>query len=234
MLNRSMAALISLIPGAREVTVNVTAHGVSSNYVSVGGGSGQNFDTLVDGIEDKEDQCGGTMITYNLDAVQELKTMVTGANAEYGKGSAQVLVATKSGSNQLHGSLFGYYRNQDLVATDYFSDPAHGGVGKAAFSRNQEGGAIGGPIFKDKLFYFASIEHTGLTFNSPFPAAIVNQQNILNTALQKLSNNDPNYALRITNYLPQPSDDWLYIGKVGYPLDAGSPYILWSALSALS
>ena len=175
MLNRSMSALMALMPGAREVPGAVSAHGTSSNYVSVGGGGGNNFDTLVDGIENKEDQCGGTVITYSLDGVQEFKTMTNGANAEYGRGSAQVLMATKSGTNQLHGSAFGYYRNQDLIRTDYFSDPAHGGLGKPPFSREQFGGSAGGRIIKDKLWFFGSFEDVRQNFNLPYSGAIISQ-----------------------------------------------------------
>ena len=59
------------------------------------------------------------MISYNLDSVQELKTLTNGASAEYGRGTGQVLVATKSGTNDMHGTAFGCYRNQDLIRTDY-------------------------------------------------------------------------------------------------------------------
>ena len=71
--------MITLIPGAREVAATVSSHGALSNWVSIGGGSGQNFQTLVDGTEDREDQCGGIMISYNLDSVQEFKTLTNGA-----------------------------------------------------------------------------------------------------------------------------------------------------------
>ena len=133
-LNRTMAAMMTLIAGAREVAATVSSHGALSNWVSIGGGSGQNFQTLVDGTEDREDQCGGIMISYNLDSVQEFKTLTNGAAAEYGRGTGQVLVATKSGTNDIHGTAFGYCRNQDLIRTDYFSDPAHGGLGQGPVS----------------------------------------------------------------------------------------------------
>src|SRR5579871_3731923 len=81
-LNRTMAAVMTLIAGAREVAATVSSHGALSNWVSIGGGSGQNFQTLVDGTEDREDQCGGIMISYNLDSVLEFKTLTNGADAE--------------------------------------------------------------------------------------------------------------------------------------------------------
>ena len=116
MVNRSLSSLMTLMPGAREVA---TAQ-ASRNAVSVGGGNGDNFNTIVDGVDDKEDHNGGTMMTFSLEGIQEFRTLTTGASAEYGRGVAQVLLATKSGTNQIHGSLFGYYRNQDLERIDYF------------------------------------------------------------------------------------------------------------------
>ena len=105
MLNRSMAALMNLLPGAREVGGAVSAHGNASTYVSFSGGSGQNYNMLVDGIDNKEDHCGGASIVYSLEGIQEFRTVSTGASAEYGKGTTTVLMATKSGTNQLRGTV---------------------------------------------------------------------------------------------------------------------------------
>src|SRR4029079_18680127 len=81
----------------------------------------------------------------SLEGVQEFQVFKTGAQAEYGRGTAAVLVATKSGTNQFAGSLFGYFRNKDTVANDYFSKPENGGVGEPPFLRTQLGGSFGGP-----------------------------------------------------------------------------------------
>ena len=122
----------------------------------------------VDGpSNNKEDHCGGTEIPYSLEGVQEFRVLNTGATAEYGMGNASVILATKSGTNQFHGSGFFFGRNQDLVKTDYFSDPAHGGLGKPPFSRVQYGGSAGGPIKKDKIWYFGSVERTQQHFEVP-------------------------------------------------------------------
>jgi carboxypeptidase family protein len=67
MLNRSLSAMMNLLPGAREVQVTVSAHGQSSNYVSFGGGSGEHYNMLVDGLDNKEDNDGGTLLTYTLE-----------------------------------------------------------------------------------------------------------------------------------------------------------------------
>src|SRR5580698_7179702 len=208
-LNRTMAAMMTLIPGAREVAATVSSHGALSNWVSIGGGSGQNFQTLVDGVEDREDQCGGVMISYNLDSILEFKTLTNGANAEYGRGTGQVLIATKSGTNDIHGTAFGYFRNQDLIRTDYFSDPAHGGLGKAPFLHEQFGGSVGGPIVKNKLFYFGSYEYTKQNYNVPRSAQQIGELNALATAL-------PQYGIVTNGSVPQPSTDNTFLSKVNW------------------
>ena len=221
-LNRTMASMMTLIPGAREVAATISSHGALSNWVSIGGGSGQNFETLVDGTEDREDQCGGVMISYNLDSVLEFKTLTNGADAEYGRGTGQVLIATKSGTNEVHGSAFGYWRNQDLIRTDYFSDPAHGGLGKAPFLHEQYGGSVGGPIIKDKLFYFGSYEYTKQNYNVPRSAQQVSELGALAAGL-------PQYGIVVNGSVPQPATDNTYIGKVNWqPNAAHSVFFRWS------
>ena len=221
-LNRTIAAMTTLIPGAREVAATVSSHGALSNWVSIGGGSGQNFETLVDGTEDREDQCGGVMISYNLDSVQEFTTLTEGADAEYGRGTGQVLIATKSGTNDIHGTAFGYWRNQDLIRTDYFSDPAHGGLGKAPFLHEQFGGSAGGPIVKNKLFYFGSYEYTKQNYNVPRSGQQIGELNALATAL-------PQYGIVVNGSVPQPSTDNTYIGKVNWqPNAAHNLFFRWS------
>ena len=72
MMNRSISALITMLPGAREVPATVSAKGQSVSWVSVGGGGGQNVVMVVDGVDNKEDHCGGASLAYSLDGIQEL------------------------------------------------------------------------------------------------------------------------------------------------------------------
>jgi Carboxypeptidase regulatory-like domain len=221
-LNRTMASMMTLIPGAREVAATISSHGALSNWVSIGGGSGQNFQTLVDGMENREDQCGGVMINYNLDSVLEFKTLTNGAPAEYGRGTGQVLVATRSGTNGIHGTAFGYFRNQGLIRTDYFSDPAHGGLGKAPFLHEQFGGSVGGPIIKNKLFYFGSYEYVKQNYNVPRSAQQISELGALAAAL-------PQYGVVASGSVPQPSTDNIYIGKVNWqPRTDHTLFFRWS------
>ncbi|HEY7170401.1 MAG TPA: TonB-dependent receptor [Vicinamibacterales bacterium] len=209
MLNRSMSAMMNLLPGAREVPGTTSAHGFSSSFVSFGGSTGRNFNMLVDGTDNKEDNCGGTFIVYSLDGVQEFKTLTTGANAEYGRGSATVLVSTKSGGNVLHGSVFGYGRNENLIATDYFSKPENGGFGKQPFSRAQYGGSLGGPIIRDHAWFFGSYERIAQTFTVPRSPSAYTQL----AYLEPLNINVLN-----SHSITQPSRDSLSQAKVNFQL----------------
>jgi hypothetical protein len=207
MLNRSMGALMTLLPGAREVTGAISAHGTSSNFVSLGGGGGQNYNMLVDGIDNKEDHCGGTEIVYSLEGIQEFKVLTTGYQAEYGKGTATVLMATKSGTNSLHGTGFVYGRNESLITTDYFSKPENGGLGKPPFSRLQFGGSAGGPIVKDRAWFFGSLERVQQDFSVVRSATQYAESQYIAALVPDVVN---------TYSIPQPSRDLLTQFKVNF------------------
>jgi hypothetical protein len=94
------------------------------------------------------------------DAIAEFKVQTSTFDASYGRNpGANVNVVTKSGSNQLHGSLFEFFRNEDLNANSFFQNRDGGGV-KQVLKQNQFGGTIGGPIIKNKLFVFGSYQGT--------------------------------------------------------------------------
>jgi hypothetical protein len=93
-------------------------------------------------------------VVPSLESIGEFKVIASGASAEFGRGGAQVLVQTKSGTNEFHGSLFEFNRNRLLAAKNFFAT----GLPKPAFNRNEYGGSLGGPVLKDKLFFFGSFE----------------------------------------------------------------------------
>ena len=95
----------------------------------------------------------GVVLNPNPDMIAEFKILTNNYTAEYGRNAGGVVsVVTKSGTNRLHGSLFEYLRNDDFNANDYFSNGA--GLPRPILKRNQFGGTFGGPIVKDKLFYY--------------------------------------------------------------------------------
>lgn len=112
----------------------------------------------VNGSDVEEDVNMGTAVVPNLDSVQEFRVLTSNFDAEYGNYSgAQVLLITKAGMNQFHGDAFEFLRNTDLDSRNYFS------AQRAQFSQNQFGGTLGGPIRRDKLFFFADYQGTQMT-----------------------------------------------------------------------
>src|ERR1700761_4758453 len=105
---------------------------------------------MVDGIDVQEHMNGGTSIIPNLDSIDQFRVLTNNFDPEYGNyNGGMVTVVTKSGSGQFHGSAFEFFRNTALDARGYF-DPA-----RPVFEQNQYGGTIGGPIRRERLFFFA-------------------------------------------------------------------------------
>jgi hypothetical protein len=108
---------------------------------------------LKDGIDNNDETTNQPLHRPILDAVREFKVLTGTYSAEYGRQSgAQVIVTTKSGTNQLHGSLFEFHRNSPLDARNFFAPV------KPSFRRNQFGGVVGGPIQRDRTFFFIGYE----------------------------------------------------------------------------
>src|SRR5262249_15772369 len=95
----------------------------------------------------------------SIDAIQEFKVQTNITAAEFGTGAgANVNVVTKSGTNQFHGSAYEFHRNQHLSSQDYFSSQAKQPI--PVFRQNEFGGTIGGPIIKNRTFFFFGLEET--------------------------------------------------------------------------
>jgi hypothetical protein len=110
----------------------------------------------VDGFDSVDNSTNGIRSTVSQEAVQEFQIQTNSYSAEYGRASGGVVnIITRSGSNDTHGSAFGYLRNRNFQAVNPFST-----VSNPAYTRVQAGAAIGGAIKKDKLFYFFSYEGT--------------------------------------------------------------------------
>ena len=179
MMNRSISALDHDAARRARGAGHRLGQGQSVSWVSVGGGGGQNVVMVVDGVDNKEDHCGGASLAYSLDGIQEFQVFKTGAQAEYGRGTAAVLVATKSGTNRFSGSAFGFYRDDSTVANDYFSKPENGGSGEPPFLRTQLGGSFGGPLVRDKAWFFGAFEHIVQDIERPRPQAVKRELDLL-------------------------------------------------------
>ncbi len=165
---RSFTDLLSLQPGVAPAT-SITADTVQDvgatvlqpsgtlnpGTISVNGQREFANAFVVNGSNAQEDVNSGTSIVPNLDSIAEFRIITNNFDAEYGEYSGgQILVVTKSGTNQLHGSIFEFLRNTALDSRNYFS-PTRG-----TFRQNQFGGTLGGPILHNKLFFFADYQGT--------------------------------------------------------------------------
>jgi hypothetical protein len=174
---RNFVQLATLTPGTTASTSPVSfftnapsseAATRGSFSLSVGGSREQETDWLLDGNDNNQLDEGGIAIFSSIDDIQEFKVLTYNYSAEYGeRAGPTVLVTTKSGSNQWHGSLFEFFRNTKLDASNYFSGS------KQKFNLNQFGGSLGGPIKKDKTFFFvdyqAKRQREGVTFTGFVP-----------------------------------------------------------------
>ena len=148
--------------------------GLNSGNQSVNGQREAANGFMVNGANVEEGKNNGTSIVPNLDSISEFRIITNNFDAEYGNFSGgQINVATKSGGNDIHGSAFEFFRNTDLDARNFFNPASTGPKGK--FDQNQFGGTVGGPIKKDKLFFFLDYQGTrqttGSTINVPVPSS---------------------------------------------------------------
>ena len=156
---RDFVNLAILAPGAKPVdSYDPTKNRVS--VFAVNGSSGRNVNLTINGIDDKDNTVGGPVMQLPLEAVQEFKISTQRFSAANGRSEgAAINVITQSGTNQYHGSLYFFDREQQFNTLNYFEQTANGGDGtKSPFSRQQFGGSIGGPVRKDKDFVFFTLE----------------------------------------------------------------------------
>src|SRR5207244_3424385 len=117
--------------------------------------------------DNNELTAGGISIVPSIDAIQEFKVLTYNYSAEYGtRAGPTVLVTTKGGSNGFHGSLFEFFRNTKLDARSFFAST------KEQFNLNQFGGALGGPVQKDKTFFFIDYQGKRQRHGIPFQGTI--------------------------------------------------------------
>jgi len=130
---------------------------------------------LVNGGDVQEGRNNGASVVPTLDAIQEFRLITSSFDAEYGRFSGAIVNAlTKSGNNEFHGSAFEFLRNENLDARNFF-DPE-----KGVFRRNQFGGVFGGPILKNKLFFFSDYQGTresrGVSIGTVTVPSLINRE----------------------------------------------------------
>ncbi|MGH9534392.1 MAG: carboxypeptidase regulatory-like domain-containing protein [Terriglobales bacterium] len=156
---RTAQSLVFLVPGAADVTNNYCGAGCEGGaypgeqYADINGGGPNGVNYQLDGADNNDTYMNTNLPFPNPDALQEFSVQTGNMSAEYGNAvSGVVNIVTKSGTNQFHGDLFEFLRNDAFDARNFFAPT------RDVLKQNQFGGTFGGPIFKNKLFFFASYQ----------------------------------------------------------------------------
>lgn len=165
---RTFTALLKLSPGASTGSSNnltTSPYAMRGDVnISVNGSSAQNNSYLIDGMVNRNLWLSTLIMVPTVDAIQEVRMLTSNYSAEYGAAAGAVtIVQTKSGTNQLHGSAYEFLRNDKFDANTFFNNRL--GATKPAFRRNEFGATIGGPIRKDRTFFFA--DYQGIRVRQP-------------------------------------------------------------------
>jgi hypothetical protein len=162
----------ALLPGSGNV-LRIRPEFINGTAIS--GVRGRMITFLMDGVDISEQHQGGTFIQTSIDALQEFKVQQNGYSAEFSRAGGMMNATTKSGTNQFHGTLFEFLRNDKLDARSFFART------REVLKRNQFGGVLGGPLTipmvpsgKDRMFFMVSFEgnrdRTGQVFNLIVPS----------------------------------------------------------------
>ena len=174
---RNFVQLVALVPGANEGPGNGLSSGgrpddrrSNAAGLSINGQDESLNNWVVDGIDDNERIIGTIGIKPNVEGIQEITIQTNSYAAEAGRTAGGVInIITRSGTNQFHGSVYEYFRNDILDARSFFQNTGS----KPELRQNQYGGSIGGPILRDKAFFYFDYEGfrqvSGLTYTSTVP-----------------------------------------------------------------
>ena len=219
---RSYTDLLAIQPGVAPVSTllpsSVIMAGVTGSIDPSGDANPGNLSIdgqresangfVVNGIDVQEHMNGGTSILPNLDSIEEFRVLTTNFDPEYGNYNGGIVtVVSKSGTGQFHGNAFEFFRNTALDARGYF-DPT-----RSAYNQNQFGGAIGGPLKKDKIFFFTDYQGTRTTQG-------VSTGNISVPSVAQRSGNFTD----LTGSVSGPYLASLLTQKLGRPVVAGEAY----------
>ncbi|HKF02409.1 MAG TPA: TonB-dependent receptor [Candidatus Sulfotelmatobacter sp.] len=222
LVGRDAANLAYLAPGVKATD---SYDPTKNRYaiLSVNGSDGRNINTTVNGVDNKDNTVGGAVMQMPLEAIQEFQISTQRFSAENGRSQgAAINMITKSGTNEYHGSVFGYFRDSALntdekdAAGDGTSTPSH-----PNYSRQFFGGSAGGPIKKDKLFGFWAIER---------------QRESQELAEQGTSYSElvaaqgAGLAAQPAKAIPRPFHEWRYNGRLDWTINnRNSAYLSYSS-----
>src|SRR6266478_1901398 len=164
---RNPLALVGLVPGVVQQGTPSAGNSSAGNPVGanpfalgdfqIGGGMAGQSQILIDGVPTNGAYLNVVTVIPTQDAIEEFKVQTNNLGPEYGRFAGGVInLSTKSGTNSFHGSAYEFLRNKVLNANDFFAN--RGGVKRPPFTQNQFGANVGGPVLKNKLFFFSSYE----------------------------------------------------------------------------
>ena len=222
---RSFTDLFALQPGVLPVTTitSLTVQGLGQSVFSPSGDlnpgtlsiNGQRESAngfMINGADAEETGSMAAAIVPNLDSIAEFRILSSDFDAEYGKYTGgQINVVTKSGTNEFHGDVFEFLRNTDLDARNFFS-PTRG-----TFIQNQFGGTVGGPIVRDKVFFFSDYQGTRQVQGTDTGLIPV-------PSLQDRTGDLSDQASSLTGNVSGPYLANLLTQKLGYAVTANEPY----------
>jgi hypothetical protein len=222
---RSYTDLLALQPGVVPATTitSLTVQGLGQSVFSPSGDinpgtlsiNGQRESAngfMINGADAEETGSLAAAIVPNLDSIAEFRILSSNFDAEYGRYTGgQINVVTKSGTNKFHGDAFDFLRNTDLDARNYFSPS------RAAFRQNQFGGTLGGPIARNKIFFFSDYQGTRQTQGEDTGLIPV-------PSLADRTGNLSDEANQLTGTVSGPYWANLLTQKLGYGVSAGEPY----------
>jgi Carboxypeptidase regulatory-like domain len=169
--SRDTYQFLQLQPGVMSTvgSSNSIVYGSSNaGAVSVNGGRGRSNNFSVNGGDANDQFVNLPTVQPSPDSIQEFRVLTNTFDAEYGRNSGSVVnVVTKSGTNQFHGNMYEFFRNKVLNSKGYFD------TSKPKFNQNQFGGTFGGPLKKDRTFFFASYEGRRIRQGIPSPTVTV-------------------------------------------------------------
>ena len=159
MLGRNSNALVTLVPGVRATRQTTVNPVLESHYqfFSINGSRPNQSQFMLDGGNNTNLTFNGPEYSPQVEEVEEFRIQTSNFSAEYANSGGGVInVVSKSGTNEWHGSLFEYFRNDVLTANDFFSNRS--GRARPTLRYNQYGGTVGAPIKKNRTFFFFAYE----------------------------------------------------------------------------
>jgi outer membrane receptor protein involved in Fe transport len=222
LIGRDAADLAYLAPGVKAAD---SYDPTKSRYavLAINGSDGRNVNTTVNGIDNKDNTVGGAVMQLPLEAVQEFQISTQRFSAENGRSQgAAINMITKAGTNNYHGSVFGFFREGALDTDQKVPDGA-GGYTRAHpdYSRQFFGGSVGGPFIKDKLFGFFAIERERESQGLAVTSIAFNELTLAKNA---------GLAAEPAQTIPRPFYETRYNGRLDWAINAkNSAYLSYSS-----